>query len=44
MFATSLLGLLVDPEDEGELFLRNIGYLLAHYTELYISEYVELFM
>jgi hypothetical protein len=29
------LGLFFDPEDEGDIFLRNVGWLSTNYTELY---------
>jgi hypothetical protein len=30
-----LLGLFFDPEDVGDMFLRNVGWLLTDYTALY---------
>jgi hypothetical protein len=30
-----LLGLFFDPEDEGDIFLRNVGWLSTDYTALY---------
>jgi hypothetical protein len=30
-----LLGLFFDPEDGGDMFLRNVGWLLSECTELY---------
>jgi hypothetical protein len=35
LFVHLLLGLLFDLEDGGEMFLRNIGWLSADYTELH---------
>jgi hypothetical protein len=33
--ADILLGLFCDIEDEGEVFLRNVGWLTMEYTALY---------
>jgi hypothetical protein len=30
-----LLGLFLDPEEEGDMFLRNVDWLSADYTALY---------
>jgi hypothetical protein len=30
-----VLGLFFDPEDEGDMFLRNVGWLLTAYMALY---------
>jgi hypothetical protein len=30
-----LLGLFFGPEDEGDMFLRNVGQILTDYTALY---------
>jgi hypothetical protein len=35
----NLLGLFFDPEDGGEMFLRNVGRLSTDYTALYPRRY-----
>jgi hypothetical protein len=35
LHAGFLLGLLFDPEDEGEMFLRKLGLFSTDYTALY---------
>jgi hypothetical protein len=35
LHAGFLLGLLFDPEDEGDMFVRNIGCLSPRYTAVY---------
>jgi hypothetical protein len=32
--AAFLLGLFLDPEDGGHMFLRNVGFLSTNYTAL----------
>jgi hypothetical protein len=34
-----LLGLFFDPEDEGDMFLRNVGWLSTDYTALYLHNH-----
>jgi hypothetical protein len=33
--ASFLLGIFFDPEDEGDMFLRNVGMLSVEYSSLY---------
>jgi hypothetical protein len=33
--ASFLLGLFIDPEDGGDMLLRNVGWLYTDYTTLY---------
>jgi hypothetical protein len=35
LYAGFLLGLLFDPEDRGDMFIRNVGWLQPDYTVLY---------
>jgi hypothetical protein len=35
LHASFSLGLLSDPDDGGDMFLRNVGWLSPHYTALY---------
>jgi hypothetical protein len=35
LHAIFLRGLVFDPEDGGDMFLRNFGYILKDYMELY---------
>jgi hypothetical protein len=39
LYAGYLLGLLVNPEDRGHMFIRNIGLVSTAYTKLYPSRY-----
>jgi 5S rRNA maturation endonuclease (ribonuclease M5) len=34
-----LLGLLLDPDDEGSMLLRNVGEVLPNYQEYYLYNY-----
>jgi hypothetical protein len=39
-----LLGVFFDPEDEGDVFLRNVSSLSTGYKALHISQKIELFI
>jgi hypothetical protein len=39
LLAGFLLGIFFSPEDGGDIFLRNVDYLLLNYTALYPRKY-----
>jgi hypothetical protein len=43
-FRPGLLGLFFDPEDGGDMFLRNVGWVSTDYTALAISKKTEHFI